>query len=353
MKDSIGNIIYVGKAKNLKRRVQSYFQNTSSHSQKVVKLKNNIRDFDIILTDTEFEAFMLECSLIQEIKPFFNRKMKNPQAYTYITIQMDKKYPKIEVSSNPVLTDGNLLFGPYISKHTVEKALLGIKEFCKILCSSPSKRNTPCLNYSLGLCIGMCLGDSAVGQYQIVINRIITLLNGTDLSIFDEMKQKMIHASESFDFETAAKYRDYIDAISFLLNKERVIEFTEENKNLAMIEYVSDSTFKLFLIKGNKVLFSEKYMLGPNNLEKLKDLIKTNMIIHFNTKEMHSYLEVSKEDIDEAQIIYSYLKSGNCNYMMIPENWLVPDHADLDAALNQLLAKHKRSPPHCFKEVEA
>lgn len=102
MKDSLGRIIYVGKSKRLKKRVQSYFHNSNSHTSKTQKLVANIKDLDYILTDTEFEAFMLECKLIRELKPMYNRKMKNPLAYTYIAIQTNDNLRRIEVTNNPI-----------------------------------------------------------------------------------------------------------------------------------------------------------------------------------------------------------------------------------------------------------
>jgi excinuclease ABC subunit C len=112
MKDINGQIIYVGKAKNLKNRVRSYFQNSKAHTQKIIKLKASLKDFDYILTDTEFEAFMLECELIREMKPIFNRMMKSPQSYVYIRILIDGGYQRIDICKNPDKPD-SLYFGPY------------------------------------------------------------------------------------------------------------------------------------------------------------------------------------------------------------------------------------------------
>ncbi|MEH7011000.1 UvrB/UvrC motif-containing protein [Neobacillus niacini] len=333
MKDSHGTIIYVGKAKNLKRRVQSYFQNSKAHPQKIKKLVSNIKDFDYILTDTEFEAFMLECKLIREIKPLFNKMMKSPESYTYIVIQENKGFRSIELSHNRK-QDGRLYFGPYQSKRRVESAILGLKESFKILCSNPGTKNTPCLNYSLGLCIGMCLGGSALQEYNKIVDNIIALLENTNLSILEEMKQRMAEAAEEFDFEAAAKYRDKIEAINFLINKEKVIEFTEENKNIVVLEYLSEDTFKLFLIKRNKIVFSENYNAECLTLEQLCTLTKT----YFKNTALHSSYEVTRDEIDEAQIIYNYVKSNNCRYITISEKWLHnKTTVNIEKALNKLL----------------
>jgi excinuclease ABC subunit C len=335
MKDSNSTIIYVGKAKHLKNRVQTYFQNSKAHSQKVKKLKTNIKDFDYILTDTEFEAFMLECKLIREMKPAFNRKMKNPQSYAYIVIKMDNPYRSIEMTNTRIEHDGNLYFGPYISKNTVEKAIIGIKECFQILCSNPSKKNSPCLNYSLGLCMGMCLGGAAIEEYKKIIGKIAGLLNGSDMSILEEVQQKMVIAAGKFDFELAAKYRDYLEAINFIITKEKVIDFTEQNNNIAIIEFLSDSTFKLFLIKRNHILFSENFKTGSTPIEHLSALIKT----HFKNATHYSSKEISRDEIDEAQIIYSYLKSSNCKYFSIPDDWVINEtNSSIDEALITLLS---------------
>jgi excinuclease ABC subunit C len=332
MKDSSGSIIYVGKSKNLKNRVSSYFHSSKSHSPKVVKLVKNIKTFEYILTDTEFEAFMLECKLIKELKPLYNRLMKNPLSYAYIKIKINEKYPSIDFCNERVESDGNLYFGPYTNKNTVERAVQGIKENCKLLCSSTSRSNSSCLNYSLGLCIGLCMRNVAKEQYDSIIDSIINLLNGTDRRILDEMERKMKLAAEKLDFETAVKYRDYISAVSYLLSREKVIEFTEENKNIVFLETLQDKNVKFFFIKGNKVLFNNMYKLDGLDAKQLK----TAILISFKNKELSSDLKVDRNGIDEAQIIYSYLKNSNCKYVILPDKWLNKDNS---IALEKALAK--------------
>lgn len=338
MKDSLGSIIYIGKAKNLKRRVQSYFRKSKSTPAKTQKLVKSLSDLEYKLTDTEFEAFLLESKLIKEFKPLYNKKLKSPLAYPYLVISKDKEYPKINVTNSPVKNDSNLYFGPYTSKNTVERALQGIKEYYKIICHNPSIKSSACLNHSLGLCLGMCLGGSAAEQYNEIIHKVIALLNGADLSIVEELKQKMLDAANKFDFESAAKYRDYMEAINFLINKEKVIEFTAENNNIVIIEPLRDGIIKLFLIKGNKVLFSEKYLLEQSGIEQLDIVLKTNILTYFKTNTPNSLLEVNRDELDEAQIIFSYLKGRTCSYLIIPDHWLISkDNTNLDGAFNKLL----------------
>lgn len=338
MKDSVGSIIYVGKSKCLKKRVQSYFQKSKAHSSKIEKLVKNLKDFDFIITDTEFEAFMLECKYIKEIKPRYNSLMKSPLSYSYIVVQDNGFYRSIKVVNELLGNQISYCFGPYTSKNIVERALQGIKEHCKILCDNPSRKTTSCLNYSIGLCIGMCLNENTAIQYNSIINRIISLLNGDDRSLLKEMEKKMLSASEIFDFETAAKYRDYIDAVTSLLSKEKVIEFTEENNNIIMAEKLYDKTIKLFFIKRNRILFSEKYNLQDLNSGQLIELIKNLTFAHFKMAAPHSSLEVNKDEIDEAQIIYSYLKCNNCSFIIIPDDCIKnEDNAVVSIFLSKLI----------------
>lgn len=336
MKDSRGSIIYVGKAKNLKRRVQSYFQQSKAHPQKIIKLVSNIRDFDILLTDTEFEAFMLECKLIREIKPLFNKMMKSPQSYSYIVIDKDRTYPDIEITNHRDEQDGRLYFGPFPSKTRVETAIMGIKEAYKILCSNPKRQNSLCFNYSIGVCIGMCGGGPALQEYHAIIEDIFALLNGENRIVLDNMKMKMDEAAEDFDFETAARYRDRMDAIQFLLRKERVIEFTEENKNIVVIENLSEDTFKLFLIKRNEILFSKIVTIDSAEVNQLCSLIITT----FNDTAFPAGSSVKSDELDEAQIIYNYLKSSHCRYKTIPDKWIL-NHLDknIENAVTKLINK--------------
>lgn len=334
MKDASGNVIYVGKAKNLKRRVQSYFQKSKAHPQKIKKMVTNIQDFEVIHTDTEFEAFMLECKLIKEIKPLFNKKMKSSHSYAYAVFHMDEELHRIEITSNPKQKDGRVILGPFISRHTVEKAIISIKESYQILCSNSLKKGTACLNYSLGLCIGICLGGPAIDQHNKIISKIIALLEGADMCILEELEKKMRSAAESFEYETAMKYRDKIDTISLLINKEKVIEFTEANKNIMIIEYLPDDILKLFLIKRNKILFSEKYYVENIDIDHLCKIINetfNNVVLTFSN-------EVSRDELDESQIIYSYLNCSTCNFLEIPDLWFDHDNKNsLEIAIRQLL----------------
>ncbi|WP_238886651.1 UvrB/UvrC motif-containing protein [Clostridium sp. YIM B02551] len=337
MKDSLNNIIYVGKSKNLKSRVGSYFQNSKSHSPKVIKLVQNLKDFDFILTDTEFEAFMLECKLIKEIKPRYNRLMKSPNSYSYIKININDKYPNLELSQSVTTDDGTIYFGPYKNKNTLEKGINNLKDFCKIQCSNNSKRGSSCLNYSLGLCMGMCMDKLPREEYMITINKIINLLHNEDKSIINEIESMMNTASENFDFENAAKYRDYLTSVNYLINKVKVIEYTKENKNIVLLEPLNNENVKIFLISGTEILYS--YIDKLDNLQKLKLNIKTYIHAYFNSEILNSSIQIGRDEIDQTEIIYSYIKNkaNNCRFFVITEALLSTNSSQINGLIDKLV----------------
>ncbi|WP_019639759.1 GIY-YIG nuclease family protein [Paenibacillus fonticola] len=357
MKDFQNTIIYVGKSKSLRKRVQSYFYNNKSHSPKVKKLVKHVKDLEHIVTDTEFEAFLLECKLIQELKPMYNRKMKNPLSYTYIAVRQTDGLRRLEIRNDPSMKDSLIQFGPYTAnKHAVEKAVQGIQAALKISCnyaysasstpssapsSSASAGGSPCLNYSLGLCLGMCLGGEAVQLYNARLEQLIGLLDGTDLSLLAQMELSMLEASRQYDFEKAAKYRDCINDMNFLLNKEKVIDFMAENRNIAVMEQLNETTLKVFLIKRNEVRYSEKFTVETTSeFEKLYVNMKELILRYFNIGQVLECAAVNRAEIDAAQIIYSYLQSSACQYLLIPEAWLKETgHHELESALQGWIDK--------------
>ena len=340
MKDSLDTILYVGKSKNLRNRVGSYFINSKSRSPKVIKLAKNLKDFDYLLTDTEFEALLLECKLIKEMKPIYNRLLKNQKSYCYIKLEMNNKYPDFEICSEPIRSDGTLYFGPYKSKNTVSKALTGIKEHSKILCTNISKKSSGCPRYAMNMCIGMCTNVPSVEDYSALVEKIIKLLNGTDFSILQEMEQNMNICASNFDFECAAKYRDYIRAVRHLTNTAKVISFIDSSKNIALAELLNDHEVKFIFMRYSKLLFMGTYNLDDSGINELKSEIKCNMAIQFGNA-LKKTDNIGVNEIDEVQIIYSYLKSkaSKCKYLPIQQQWIdTMDTLSIDRAVDALIS---------------
>ncbi|GIO31060.1 MULTISPECIES: GIY-YIG nuclease family protein [Paenibacillus] len=339
MKDAGGGILYVGKSKHLKNRVNSYFHQSKSHAPKIQKLVRHVKELEIIRTDTEFEAFLLECSLIHKFKPMYNRKMKNPASYSYIIIPASAGLRHFETSPHPQPAPGDDVFGPYPASQTaVEKAVQTILECLKIGCSPAAAANAPCLNHSIGLCLGMCMGGDQLKKYHWQMNRLIGLLKGTDRSLCEELEGNMAEAAERFDFESAAKYRDVLQSIRFLEQKEKVIGFAGNNPNVVLYEQLDMNTIKLFFVKRHTVLFSRVYPIGSDR-EKEQLITEAEVLARACFKQDASAYasEISRDEIDEAQIIYSYVQSHPGQTALIPDAWLDSrSSAELSDALRAL-----------------
>lgn len=342
MKDAGGHIIYVGKSKNLKSRVGQYFVNSRNHAPKIVKLVQGIRDFEYIVRDTEFEALLLECRLIKDIKPMYNSQMKNHMGYVYIRLTAQEEFPRILVSEERA-EDGSLYFGPYTSLSSIERAVEVIRENLKIRSCSivnlPNNANG-CLNYDLGFCCGPCAGTDTKSTYMNRVNEAVSFLQGRDGNLMDGLEKKMMSASQSLQFDKAARYRDDLYVLMHIVNTQRTISFAGRVRNIAVLEPVGDSEIKIFLIRNNDLLYSEKFDCNSIERSFIKETIKNSVLEHLRANERKQRTNVNKQDIDQAQIIFSYLKNrkNNCKYIIIPNSWFKDKSGNkLDEGIDKLL----------------
>lgn len=312
MKNSQGTVIYVGKAKNLKARVSQYFQNSKSHSQRIAEMIQQIDNFEYITVDTELEAFLLECKTIKELRPPYNKLLKNYLNYKYIKLDISKAYPIPEIVTGKK-EDGALYFGPFTSQSSVENAVLFLKDHFGIRkCNGRSVRNTPsgCLNLQLGTCSGPCTGKDVQEQYARQIGKIVSLLQGKDQEPVRLLKSKMLTAAERLEFEKAAACREQLKGIRHVLYKQKIIKISAYGRNIIAAEKYGDNAVKLFFIKGNRLLQKEVILLAQCSTAVLEEKLKKLSAACFkNHKGLESTL--SQEEIDEAHIIYTYLKKSS------------------------------------------
>lgn len=225
MKNSKNEIIYIGKAKKLKNRVSSYFRNLNSHTPKVLKMVSNVFDFDYIITDSEFEALVLECSLIKLHLPKYNILLKDDKGYHYIKVS-DGQYPKITAEKQKG-SDGRY-YGPYVSsfvaKQTVDQA---VKAFGLPVCNrkfpQDIKKERPCLYYHLKQCIAPCLGHISAEEYNEIVNQAIMCIQDGSRESVKYLENLMNKAADDLQFEKAAALRDRINAIKKISESQKVI----------------------------------------------------------------------------------------------------------------------------------
>ena len=321
MKDAHDNTIYIGKAKNLKNRVSQYFRKSTGHSPKILRMIEGIRDFDYILTDTEFEALLLECHLIKEQKPIYNSQLKNHKKYVFININMEEPYPILEVAFEK--QNKGLNFGPYNSLGSAERGLSVIKENIRIRhCKSLSSKAAGCINYQLGFCLAPCTGELPNAEYGKLIDQAINLLRGGKSDLVKQLDSKMKAAAEVLDFDKAVKYREDLRALKHLMNKGATIKFTGENRCIIAMESMGRCEYKLFLIKGSSIIFKEKYLFSGDAGQLQQHLISM-ILTNIEQLQRHETTSMDKQSIDQAQIIYSYLKNKKeCNFVVVPQSWL-------------------------------
>ena len=226
-KDKTGKVIYVGKAKALKNRVSNYFQPPESLNAKTRQLVSHIDDFDIIVTDSEFEALVLENSMIKKYKPKYNILLKDDKGYPYIRLNADAPYPEFKVVSRPA-QDGARYFGPYPGRVAARRAIDTICETLHLkTCSRVFPRDIgkerPCLNLHLGRCCAPCTGKVESAEYRALIAQAVALFEGDAKKLERELTEKMNEAAEELQFERAALLRDRLRAVQKLGTRQHVV----------------------------------------------------------------------------------------------------------------------------------
>ncbi|NLN83900.1 MAG: GIY-YIG nuclease family protein, partial [Firmicutes bacterium] len=217
MYNELNNVIYVGKAINLKNRVRSYFQKSAAHTKKIRRMVREVVRFETIITDNEMEAFILESNLIKENRPHYNSLLKDDKAYPYLKVHTDIPFPVVTIERR-LENDGGRYFGPYlggIANHTMQVIR---RVFPIRTCKRDIQGNdgSPCLEYHIKRCPGPCVGAISREDYGKTINDIILFLEGKHEELIDRLKEKMEEAAEALEFERAGYLRDQWQAVSKL-----------------------------------------------------------------------------------------------------------------------------------------
>ena len=269
MKNKDKKIIYIGKAKKLKNRVSSYFGSHSNHSLKVIRMVENVDDFDYILVDTEFEALVLECSLIKQHMPKYNILLKDDKGYNYIKITKGD-FPRISECKR-IDDDGAEYIGPYISGFSVKQA---VEETLKIFklprCNKkfPQEygKSRPCLNGFMGLCCSPCAGRITQQDYVKTVEDALAFLKGGSKASVRDMTQKMNSLSEELKFEEAAKLRDRIRAIKNLEERQKVVSINVPEEDVfALVNGKKKACFEVLRFKNGRLSDTEFWLIDSQD----------------------------------------------------------------------------------------
>lgn len=259
MKNRENAIIYIGKAKNLRHRVTSYFRENPDHTPKVAAMVSNVYDYDFIVTDSEYEALLLECSLIKQHKPKYNILLKDDKGYHYIRIS-DEEYPRITNEKNTA-KPGKYL-GPYtsgfITRETVNEAnRVFMLPTCHKNFPQDFGKNRPCLNYHIKTCMGLCRGKISAQSYRNVVSEAIEFIKSGSTQSVERMEEEMNEAAENLDFEKAAMLRDRIAAVRKASEKQKIINSGIDSADVIGIAEIYSEIFISVLMYRESRLYDK------------------------------------------------------------------------------------------------
>jgi excinuclease ABC subunit C len=322
MKDINQKVIYVGKAKNLKNRIKSYFQNTKQQGIKTQKMVGHIEDIECIELHSEIEALILETNYIKDLRPKYNILMKDDKNFVYIRIPIHDDFPKISIERQ-LKKDGAKYFGPRTSKGDIEKQIcflqklfflhtctLNMQEVLhnnqyKVLCKG--SLNYPCLEYQMKRCIAPCIANISSKEYKENIKKIILFFEGHHLEILEVIKQKMLEAAEKKQFEKAASLRNLMQAIQKEKEKQIVSTPLGESQDIIGIFHDLGKTYaSLFQVRVGKMIHNEQFCL--NNEGDYEEIIQAFITEYYTkTEDMPQYILIP-QDIENTEVLSSWFE---------------------------------------------
>lgn len=325
MKNKPGDIIYVGKAVNLKNRVRQYFQSLSGQTAKMCLMVSEIRSFEYIITASEMEALILECNLIKKHKPKYNILLKDDKNYPYIKVTVNEEYPRILITRKAE-RDGARYFGPYTSAGEVKKTVGLLKKVfpirsCKQKLIACVGKTRPCLNYHIMQCLAPCAGYIDKEQYNKLVNDVCDFLGGKQDELLKKLKAEMIEASENMDFEKAASIRDKIALINNMFQGQRVLFLSFLEVDVVALAKKNDyACIQVFFVRGGKIIGRKNYLFSDIEEEE-KELLGSFIKQFYNSSDFIPGEILIQEEIEDMNLIESWLgeKRGRKVRLKVPK----------------------------------
>ena len=320
MKDEKDNIIYVGKAKSLRKRVRQYFNKTNK-SLRIEKMVSQIRNIEYIVVSNELEALVLECNYIKEFKPKYNVMLKDDKSYPYIKITIHEKYPSIYITRNRV-EDGSKYFGPYTDVGALREIFFTLREIfplkrCKYNFNKKSNSNVgPCLYYHIGRCIGPCINDVALEEYKSIINEVVFFLEGKTSSVKEYIEKQIEENIKKLEFEKAKVLKERLDKIITITNKQKVSNLNETNTDIYGYLRVKNKLYvQIFKIRNSKLVKHDNIFIEEFDEKNIDETI-LSIISQYYTKnkiDMPSKIYVKIKNFEKYNenilVLKDYLKS--------------------------------------------
>jgi excinuclease ABC subunit C len=318
-KDKDGTIIYVGKAINLRNRVRSYFQKSANHSPKTRRLVENIVDMEWIVTDTELEALILECNLIKKHRPKYNIRLRDDKHYPYLQLTTSEPFPRLLITRRVKQADGNKYYGPFTNSHAVYQTMdLVYKVFPLVTCRkywTNTEKQKPCLYHHMGRCPeAPCANLADQERYNQSVKDADLFLSGRQEKLIKEIERKMEAAADDLQFERAAKYRDQIQSIRTVVERQKVISTTLGDQDvMAVVADDAGACVQMFFIRGGKLIGQEHFLLegtegGERGEESISEATSEFLKQYYQDAAFVPAEILLPTYVEESEIIESWLR---------------------------------------------
>lgn len=322
MKNESGKIIYIGKAKNLKNRVTSYFRENADHLPKVAKMVSLVYDYDFIVTTSEFEALVLECSLIKQYKPRYNILLKDDKGYSYIKIT-NEEFPKLRAVLQKD-DESCEYIGPYTSSYAVKQAVEEAnKVFMLYTCNKKFpddfKKTRPCLNHHIKRCMGVCTGEYSSEQYKEFVSNAVEYIKSGSVKSVERLKSAMNAASENLEFELAARLRDQIYAIQKASENQRVVGLSIDDTDfLGLAISKNECCISVMMYRDGRLFDKQSFFIGEPEDEKK---LRSDFMLRFYETQNAPKKIYLDGDYEDKELIEQYLseKSGRKVQVTVPQ----------------------------------
>lgn len=323
MKDSSKKIIYIGKAKNLRNRVSSYFRPWQDHLPKVWRMVSHVYDYDFIVTDSEFEALVLECSLIKQYTPKYNILLKDDKGYSYIRVTKEP-YPRLQAVLQKE-DDGAQYIGPYTSSYAVKQAVEEANRVfrlptCQRRFPQDFRKERPCLNHHIKKCMGVCTGRFSEEEYNETVRQAVDYIKGGSQLSVERLTEQMNAAAEELDFELAAKLRDRIAAIKKAADDQKIIDDSMKDSDIIAISQNSEKACaSVIMYRGGRLFDKADFFLGEK--EDQSEMRESFLTGYYSVREFVPKEILLDEEIENRELLEQWLrdKSGHAVHISTPQ----------------------------------
>ena len=349
MHDSRDAIIYIGKAVSLRKRVHQYFQASHDEGIKKAQMVKQIARFEYIITDSELEALVLECNLIKEHRPKYNTMLRDDKTYPYIRVTVGEDFPRV-LFSRQQKKDRSRYFGPYTSAGAVKDTIELINKLyqlrtCNRNLPKDIGKDRPCLNYHIHQCNAPCQGYISKEEYRQRVDAAVEFLNGNYAPILKSLQEKMMAASEEMQFEKAIEYRDLLNSVKQIAQKQKITHNDGEDKDIiALAADDRDAVVQVFFIRDGKLIGRDHFYVKIGN-EDTKEQILTTFVKQFYSGTPFIPREIMlPEEIDDHEVLAEWLgeKRGGKVYIRIPQKGMKEKLVELAAQNAKLVLSQDR-----------